>query len=220
MSISKTSLAVLVGTALTLSACTDPAQLGSQTDPKQNTKTGAIAGGILGAGIGAITGSSAKSAIVGAAAGALAGGAVGSYLDKQAADLRQELANDGITITNTGDRLIVSVPNDITFDTDSSSVRPALQSDLDKVAQNLLKYPESSVQIIGHTDSDGEAEYNQGLSVRRANAVADVVQAGGVPYNRISTIGRGEDDPIASNLNDTGKAQNRRVEIVVIPTNA
>ena len=220
MKFSRTASLVALGGILTLGACTDPAYL-NPDDPHAKAKQGALIGGLLGAGVGALTSDDDKGAtIIGsAAAGALVGGLIGNELDKQEAELRQQL-DDDITIVNTGDRLIVSVPNDITFDTDSYSVRPALQSDLDKVAQNLLKYPESSVQIIGHTDSDGAAEYNQGLSERRANAVADVIQAGGVPYNRISTIGRGEDDPIASNLNDAGKAQNRRVEIVVIPINA
>ncbi len=128
------------------------------------------------------------------------------------------MANDGITIVNTGDRLIVTVPNDITFDTDSSTVRPALRADLAKVGQNLVNYPNSDVQIFGHTDSDGDAAYNQGLSVRRANAVADVLQANGVNFGRITTVGQGENNPIASNLTPEGKAQNRRVEIVIVPS--
>ncbi|GAA6193379.1 OmpA family protein [Phaeobacter sp. NW0010-22] len=219
MTISKISLVAVLSATVALSACTDPATLGAQTDPKQNTKQGAIFGGLLGAGVGALANSSnpALGAVVGGAVGAGAGALIGNNLDQQAAELRQQLANDGITVTNTGDRLIVSVPNDITFDTDSYTVRPALRSDLEKVAQNLLRYPESNVQIIGHTDSDGDAPYNQGLSERRAGAVADVIQAGGVTYNRISTLGQGENDPIASNLNEAGKAANRRVEIVVIP---
>lgn len=206
---------------LVLSACTDPARLGVPDDPNQNTKQGAVIGGIVGAGVGALANSSdpGLGALAGAAVGAAAGGLIGNQLDKQAAELRQQLANDGITVTNTGDRLIVSVPNDITFDTDSAAVRSGLRSDLDKVAQNLLRYPDSSVQIIGHTDSDGDAGYNQGLSERRANAVADILQSGGVTYDRIVTIGRGEEEPIASNLTAEGKAQNRRVEIVVIPRN-
>lgn len=222
MTTSKLSLAALVCAGLTLSACTDPATLGQQSDPNQNTKQGAIIGGILGAGVGAIANDSnpGLGALAGAAIGAAGGGLIGNQLDRQAAELRQELANDGITVTNTGDRLIVSVPNDITFDTDSYTVRPALRSDLEKVASHLVRYPQSSVQVVGHTDSDGEADYNQGLSERRANAVADILQAGGVTYDRISSIGRGENDPIASNLTAEGKAQNRRVDIVVIPSNS
>lgn len=209
--------AVLIG-ALSLSACTDPARL-DPNDPQRNAKQGALFGGLLGAGIGAVSGAKNKTTAVlaGAAAGAIVGGALGAQLDKQEAELRAQLASDGITIHNTGDRLIVSLPNDITFATDSFEVRPALRSDINKVASHLLRYPDMDVQVIGHTDSDGDAAYNIGLSQRRANAVADILQAGGVSYDRIVTIGRGEAQPIASNLTEAGKAQNRRVEIVMIP---
>ena len=222
MTISKLPVAAGLSAILALGACTDPATLSSQTDPNQNAKQGALIGGLIGAGAGAIANDSDRGlgALTGAAVGAAAGGLVGNQLDRQAAELRQQLANDGITITNTGDRLVVSVPNDITFDTDSAAVRPALRSDLNKVAQNLLRYPNSAVQVIGHTDSDGDAAYNQGLSVRRANAVGDILQAGGVSYDRVQTIGRGEEQPIASNLTAEGKARNRRVEIVIVPRSA
>ncbi len=177
-------------------------------------------GGVIGAGVGAIANDSnpGLGALAGAAIGAAGGGLIGNQLDQQAAELRQQLANDGITVVNAGDRLIVTVPNDITFDTDSATVRPALRADLVRVGQNLVNYPNSNVQIIGHTDSDGDAGYNQVLSERRANAVADILQANGVSYARIATIGRGENQPIASNLTPEGKAQNRRVEIVVVPS--
>lgn len=220
MTISKFILAGGVCSAMALAACTDPGTLNIQSDPNQNAKQGAILGGLVGAGVGAIANNSnpGLGALAGAAIGAAGGGIIGNQLDQQAAELRQQLANDGITIVNAGDRLIVTVPNDITFDTDSSTVRPALRSDLVKVGQNLVNYPNSNVQIIGHTDSDGDAGYNQGLSERRANAVADVLQANGVSYNRITTIGQGENNPVSSNLTPEGKAQNRRVEIIVLPS--
>lgn len=221
MTMLKFSTATVLVAALGLSACTDYASVGDYNgDPKQNTKSGAIIGGILGASVGALSNSSNKGAAIlgGAVVGAAAGGAIGSSLDRQAAELRQTLANEDITIVNTGDRLIVSLPNDLTFATDSYTISSSVQSDLQKVADSLLRYPDSSIQVIGHTDSDGDASYNQGLSVRRADAVADQIQAGGVPYNRVQTLGRGEDQPVASNLTPEGKAQNRRVEIVVIPS--
>lgn len=196
-----------------------PASLDSSTDPNKNTKTGALIGGLLGAGIGAVSNSSNKTAAVlgGAALGAAAGGAIGYNLDQQEAELRQQLANQGITVVNTGDRLIVTFPNDITFDTDSYTVKSSLVPDLQTVASVMVKYPKSTIQVIGHTDSDGDATYNLGLSQRRANAVADILQANGVGYERLSVVGEGEANPIASNLTPEGKAQNRRVEIVVIP---
>lgn len=205
---------------LALGACTDPARLGTDNQPS-NTQTGAITGGLIGAGLGALLASnSTKGALIGAAAGALAGGAIGSNLDKQEAELRAQLASNDITIQNTGDRLVVTLPQDITFESDSTVVRASLRSDLGKVADSLLRYPDSSVEIIGHTDSDGAAAYNADLSLRRAGAVADVLQANGVTYDRLKTSGRGESQPVASNLTEEGKAQNRRVEIVVIPLNS
>ncbi|MBO9434694.1 OmpA family protein [Ruegeria sp. R13_0] len=220
MTISKFFLATGLCSAMALAACTDPGTLNLPADPNQNAKQGAVLGGLVGAGVGAIANNSNPllGAVAGGAIGAAGGGLIGNQLDKQAAELRQQLANDGITIVNAGDRLIVTVPNDITFDTDSATVRPALRADLVRVGQNLVNYPNSNVQIIGHTDSDGEASYNQGLSERRANAVADVLQANGVNYSRIVTIGRGEDNPVASNLTPEGKSQNRRVEIVIVPS--
>jgi len=210
---------VVLCAAFGLSACTDPARLSA--DGPTKTEQGALMGGLIGAGIGALAADSAgKGAIIGAAAGAIAGGVVGNHLDKQEAELRSQLASDGITIQNTGDRLIVSLPHDITFDSDSSTVQPGLRADLNRVADNLLRYPDSTVQIIGHTDSDGEAAYNVGLSRNRASSVADVLQSGGVTYDRLQTAGRGEEQPVASNLTEDGKAQNRRVEIVVIPVNS
>ena len=95
-----------------------------------------------------------------------------------------------------------------------------MRDDLLKVATSLNKYPDTTVQVLGHTDNTGSAGYNQQLSERRANAVADVLMEGGVPFARIQSIGRGEDQPIASNLNEDGRRQNRRVEIVILPNAA
>jgi outer membrane protein OmpA-like peptidoglycan-associated protein len=206
----------IVSAALFLGACNDPAQL-ANGNPNQNRNQGAIAGGILGAGLGAIVGNGAKGAMIGAVGGTIAGAAIGDRLDRQAAELRGQMTSDGITITNTGSTLVVSLPNGITFDTASYTVRSSLRPDLGRLAQHLLKYPDSTVRVIGHTDSDGSAAFNIGLSERRANAVADVLQADGVPFNRLQTIGRGEEEPIATNLTEEGKARNRRVEVVIIP---
>lgn len=203
---------------IALTACTSPEHLGG-ADPNKNARQGAILGGILGAGVGAIVSDDkAKGAIIGGALGAGTGAIAGNFLDRQEAELRQDLQNDDIQITNTGDRLIVTMPQDILFAVDSAVVNSGLRSDLLTVASSLQKYPESTVQVVGHTDNTGGAAYNQGLSERRANSVADVLQEGGVPFNRLQTFGRGEDQPIASNLSEEGRAQNRRVEIVILPT--
>lgn len=210
--------ATLGFTALT--ACTDPASVDG-TDPNRQTKQGALLGGAVGAAVGIITGDDPKerrqNAIKGAIIGGGAGAIIGNQLDKQEADLRRDLNNNDVSITNTGDRLIVSMPNNILFATDSDTLRSDLQRDLRTVASNLQAYPNSTIQVIGHTDNEGDAGYNQGLSERRAQSVAGILISSGVSSGRIQTYGRGEDQPIASNLTPEGRAQNRRVEIVILP---
>ncbi|SFT56294.1 OmpA family protein [Sedimentitalea nanhaiensis] len=218
MTLNHPLIAAVAAIAL-LGACNDPSRLGGPPDPNAKAKQGALIGAAGGAALSALTGGEGANLVLGAAAGAAAGGLIGNRLDKQATELRSQLANDGITVTNAGDRLIVSLPQDITFDTDSAAVRSSLRSELVKVANNLNNYPASRVQVVGHTDNTGDATYNLGLSLRRANAVADILQADGVRFDRISTSGRGEEQPLASNLTPEGRAQNRRVEIVVIPQN-
>ncbi len=203
----------LVTAATLLTACTNP-----QTGERSNARTGAI----IGAGLGGLLGLSRDGdapaeTIIGAAVGAAIGGAIGNELDKQAAELRQELGNDQVRIVNTGSELVVTMPQDILFAVDSAIVQPDLQTDLAILATNLQRYPNSIVQVLGHTDNTGAASYNQTLSTRRAAAVSAVLVANGVPQNRLQAIGRGEDEPIASNLDDVGRAQNRRVEIIIRP---
>ncbi|PSL18317.1 OmpA family protein [Shimia abyssi] len=212
----KFALSLCVASALTLTACTDPGYVagsGEERDAYRQTKTGAVIGGLFGAGVAAATDNNVA---IGAAVGAGVGAIIGSELDKQAAELREDL-DDEVRIENTGDRLILTMPQDILFDIDSYTVSSGLRDDLGKVATSLNKYPDTTVQVLGHTDNTGSAEHNQALSERRANAVADVLLEGGVPVQRIETIGRGEDQPIASNLDEAGRKQNRRVEIVILP---
>lgn len=198
-----------------LTACTDPAYVTADNGGNKAVN-GAIIGGILGAGLSAAT---KNDPLIGAAVGAGAGALIGNNLAKQEAELRAQL-DDDVRIENTGDRLILTMPQDILFDVDSANVSASLQDDLYKVATSLNQYPDTTVQILGHTDNTGSAAHNQGLSQRRANAVADVLMNGGVPFGRIEAIGRGEDQPIASNLDDAGRRMNRRVEIVILPNAA
>jgi outer membrane protein OmpA-like peptidoglycan-associated protein len=220
MTLMKFPLLVALTGTFVLAACTDPARLGG-TSNNPNTQQGALIGATAGAVLGALSqsdGNRADAALVGAVVGGALGAGVGYSLDKQEADLRAQLANEDVVITNTGDRLIVTLPQDILFATDSFAVRPDLQRDLNTVAGNLQAYPNSTIQIIGHTDSDGDADYNQGLSERRASSVSGVLLNAGVSPNRMQTVGRGENQPVASNLTPEGKALNRRVEIVILPT--
>ncbi|NDV98456.1 OmpA family protein [Salipiger sp. PrR002] len=211
----KTTVLLTLAGAMALSACTDV------NDPNRQAKNGvligALGGAVAGRAIGGNNSDAAKNALAGAAAGAIAGGLIGNNLDKQEAALRQQLGNN-VGITNTGDRLIVTMPQDILFATDSASLRPDLQGDIATVGRSLMEYPNTTVQVIGHTDSDGAAAYNQSLSQRRAAAVASLLMQQGVPSYRVQSIGRGEDQPIASNLTPEGKQQNRRVEIVILPS--
>ncbi len=201
---------------LFLAACDDP--MTGQTD---RTRTGALAGAAIGGVVGAGTGDGGLGrAAVGAGLGAAAGGLIGQQLDRQAEALRREMGDDRIAIQNTGEELIVTLPQEILFATDSAEVRPDLRRDLRAMAANLNRNPGSRVQVIGHTDSTGAAAYNQSLSERRANSVANVLRDAGVSNNRITAVGRGEDQPVATNLTTEGRAQNRRVEIIIRPTQA
>jgi len=201
---------------LGLAAC-EPAYL---QDPNQNrTRDGAIVGGMLGGFLGAISSDNnrGRNAVLGAAAGAALGGAIGYSLDQQAADLRASMANQDISIVNRGDHLMVTMPEGILFDTDSAAIRAGLQADLRAMARNLQEYRNSTVDVIGHTDNTGSAEYNQDLSARRASAVAGVLLEAGVDPARVRSFGRGENEPVATNLTPEGRQQNRRVEIIIRP---
>lgn len=207
--------------AIALSGCvTNTVTPGAPGQPTPNrTRDGAIVGGILGGFLGA-SGSDdnrGRNAVLGAAIGAASGAAIGNALDAQARDLRGSLSNDQILIENTGQSLIVTMPEGILFDIDSAAIRAGLQSDLRALARNLNQYPNTDVQVLGHTDNTGSAAYNQDLSLRRAQAVAGVLLEAAVSPSRVSSIGRGEGEPIASNLTPEGRRQNRRVEVIIRP---
>ncbi|WGH77569.1 OmpA family protein [Jannaschia ovalis] len=210
----KLPFAIAVSGVLGLTACVD-----TTTGEPNRTRSGALIGAGIGAAAGAIAGdgSRADEIAAGAIAGGLIGGAIGANLDRQAADLRRQLGDDRITIVNTGSELIVTMPQDILFATDSATLRPDLQSDIRALAGNLQQYPNTTVQVIGHTDNTGAAAYNQDLSERRARSVASVLINQGVSSRRVVSIGRGESQPIASNQTPAGRQQNRRVEIVITP---
>lgn len=218
MTLTKTLIAGGASALILVSAC---APLQDPNNPNRRTQTGALAGAATGALIGIARGDDAderrRGALVGAAIGAGGGALIGNILDRQEAELRQQLGNN-VGITNTGDQLIVTMPQDILFDVDSATLTGSLQNDLRTLAASLNRYPNSTVNVIGHTDSDGEAAYNQALSQRRAQAVSSVLINSGVAANRLNSVGRGEDQPIATNYTPEGKRQNRRVEIVITPT--
>jgi outer membrane protein OmpA-like peptidoglycan-associated protein len=207
-----------------LGACTTDTYNGSYYDdgtaPTQSrTTTGAVTGAMIGGLLGATADGDEKltKALAGAAVGGIIGGAIGNQLDKQAQELRRDLDTNGVSVVNTGSQLVVTMPQDVLFATDSAAVRPDLQRDLYTLAGSLNRYPNTTIEVIGHTDNRGDAAYNQRLSQNRANAVANVLIGAGVPRSRLVAYGRGEDQPIASNLTAEGMAKNRRVEFIIRP---
>ena len=218
---SKKILAALLIPTLAVSACNTSRGFDQNID-RTKTKQGAIIGGLVGA-VAGMSQSGDNSverkqrAVRGALIGAGLGAAIGNELDKQVAELQRDMNNNDVIIQNTGDRLIVTLPQDILFAVDSTHITPSLRSDLSVLAQNLINYPNSTIQIIGHTDNTGSADYNQSLSTERALAVSSILQQNGVPQFRIQSTGRGESQPIASILTPEGRAQTRRVDVVILP---
>jgi outer membrane protein OmpA-like peptidoglycan-associated protein len=215
----KTPVLFSVLAVMGLTACVDPNAY--PDDPNARAKNGAIMGGLIGAVAGASQDGDNRlgKAVVGGALGAALGGMIGASLDQQAADLRGSIGNSNISVVNNGSYLVVNMPQDVLFATDSATLRGDLTRDIKAVAANLIRYPNSTIEVIGHTDNSGSAAYNQDLSQRRAVSVANVLRESGVPNARLAAYGRGEDQPIASNLTPEGRAANRRVEIIIRPTN-
>ncbi|MBL4855825.1 MAG: OmpA family protein, partial [Idiomarina sp.] len=177
-----------------------------------NTQKGASIGAVTGALLGKGTGDHDKSRYVwGAAVGALAGGAIGSYMDKQEEEFREELADSGVKVIRDGDNLRLQLPSNITFATGSANISQSFNPVLDDVARVLKKYEKTTMLIEGHTDSTGSAEYNQQLSLNRANAVRNNLVGNGVDSRRVTTEGYGESMPVADNDTESGRQLNRRV---------
>ena len=204
--------------ALVLAACAPTTE--SVQGPDQNrTAQGAVAGALAGAALAALgpNDNERERALAGAAIGAAIGAGIGGRLDAQERALRQQIADNRIGIINTGQELIVRMPQDILFATDSADLSGGLAADLRALAANLNQFPQSNVVVVGHADSTGTEAYNQDLSERRARAVAGVLLGAGVAQSRLTAVGRGETDPIATNATPQGRAQNRRVDIIIRP---
>src|SRR5689334_4549405 len=177
--------------------------------PGKRTAMGAGAGAAIGAGIGAAAGGT-KGAVIGAGVGAIAGGSVGNYLDKQAQELKEV---DVAETQRTEDGILVNFKNDVLFDTDSAILKPEAVQELTKVGDILAKYPADRIRIEGNTDSRGPAPYNEELSLRRAEAVKNVLLSRGVKEEQMLVLGLGESKPVADNGSSSGRARNRRVEL-------
>lgn len=210
--------AIIALSATFLSACTttDPYTGEQKTS---NLATGAGVGAVAGALGGLVIGGGNKgrNALIGAGIGALAGGAIGNYMDNQEAELRAQLQGTGVSVTRMGDRIVLNMPSNITFASDQDQVIPPFYGTLDSVAIVLRKYDRSLIDINGHTDSTGSLAHNQALSERRAASVANYLGGRGLDQRRISTMGFGPSQPVASNGSPEGRAQNRRVEVLISP---
>ncbi|WP_336056236.1 OmpA family protein [Nitratireductor sp. CH_MIT9313-5] len=183
-----------------------------------NTAGGAALGALAGAGVGLLAGGDdRRNALIGAGIGALAGGSVGAYMDRQEAQLRSQLQGTGVSVTRQGNNIILNMPSNITFATDEANIQPAFYPTLNSVALVLKQYNQTLVDVVGHTDSTGDDGYNMDLSRRRASSVANYLMAQGAASQRFEVIGMGETQPIASNATPEGRAQNRRVEIQLVP---
>ena len=180
--------------------------------------TGALIGGATGALLGNAIGDDARSAIIGGAIGAAVGGTIAANMARQQQELDQQLAGTGVIVTNTGRELRVILPENVTFNTGSATIAGSFMPALREIARSMIAHPNSTVRIVGHTDTVGSAAYNMRLSEERALAVAGVLIRDGVIANRITSSGSGFYAPVASNATAAGRAQNRRVEILITPT--
>lgn len=207
--------------AILLAGCATSDPYGGQTQ-RSSTAMGTGIGAAVGAAAGALSGDGSTSrrdrALIGAAVGAAAGAGIGVYMDRQEQQLRDNLQGSRIEIDRRGDDIVLNMPSGVTFGFDSAELTSEALSSLNEVANVLTQYQDTRVNIAGHTDSTGEANYNQQLSERRAQAVGSYLTQNGVSSARLNTSGYGATQPVASNDNEQGRAQNRRVEITLSPT--
>ncbi|ENY72731.1 OmpA family lipoprotein [Aeromonas diversa] len=213
----KTLVPVLALT-IAVSGCTTNPYTGEEQTAK--AVWGSLAGAAAGAAVGALSSSKGdrkKGILTGVAAGAALGGGIGYYMDVQEAKLRDKLRGTGVSVTRSGDQLILNMPNNVTFDSSSAQLKPAGANTLSGVAMVVGEFDKTRLNVVGHTDSTGSRDLNMRLSQQRADAVANQLIASGVAGSRIATTGVGPSQPVASNSTAEGKAQNRRVTITLTP---
>jgi outer membrane protein OmpA-like peptidoglycan-associated protein len=217
------ALLTALAAATVVSGCyTNDAYTGNRK--VSNTAKGAGIGAAIGAVAGILSGPDArahrKNALIAAGVGALAGGAVGQYMDRQEAKLRSQLQGTGVSVTRNGDTITLNMPGNITFKTDSADLNASFYNVLNSVSLVLKEYDKTILEVAGHTDNTGSDQYNQALSERRAQSVAQYLESHGVNAQRVMTVGAGETRPIASNDTAEGRQANRRVELSLEPITA
>jgi outer membrane protein OmpA-like peptidoglycan-associated protein len=214
---------LFIGTTLLalLAGCASPNPYDEQGAGGTGNRTAKYGG--LGALAGAVAGAAidhdnrGKGALIGAAVVGAASAGYGYYADRQEAELRRSMEGTGVEVQRQGDDIKLIMPGAITFATDSAEIASGFYAPLNSLASSFKQYQQNSIEIVGHTDSTGSHAHNMSLSQRRAQAVADYLVAQGVPLARLSTRGAGPDQPVASNATDSGRAQNRRVEVNLRP---
>lgn len=211
---SKLAMAGALSALILTSACTTDPVTGQQTISRGGK--GALAGGVGGALLGGLIGGN-TGALIGAGVGSIAGGGIGSYMDKQERELRQATQGTDIEVQREGDEIKLTFPDTITFDFNSAVVKPEMRGQLQEVAKVLNSYPSTVIGVFGHTDNVGSSAANQTLSERRAESVAGSLESFGVARARMQPRGFGYTQPVASNDTPEGRAQNRRVEIRIVP---
>jgi outer membrane protein OmpA-like peptidoglycan-associated protein len=174
---------------------------------------GTAAGGAAGAVIGRASGNTAMGAVIGATVGGVSGAIIGNQMDKQAAEIKKEVP--GVNVERVGEGIVIEFTSDVLFGFDASNLKTAAKENLDKLIGILNKYPDTNIEIHGHTDSKGSLDYNQALSERRASAVSAYLSSNDIKSQRLTTIGFGENKPIYDNETTEGRAHNRRVEFAI-----
>ena len=189
----------------------------SMNKTQQGAVIGAGTGAVVGGVIGNQTGSTTRGAIIGAVIGGAAGGIIGHQMDQQAKELQQNIP--GARVERVGEGIHVTFESGLLFGFDSAAIRGDARHNLDELARSLNRYPDSDLMVVGHTDATGTWDYNQSLSERRAQSAASYLYSRGVD-RRIETLGRGEAEPVATNEEETGRQQNRRVEVAIYASKA
>jgi outer membrane protein OmpA-like peptidoglycan-associated protein len=212
---------IALGMACTFAVgCTtiDPA---TGTASRTNARTGALTGAVIGGLLGCATNTDecGENALIGAAVGGAVGAGAGEYMRRQQLELQEQLSGTGVGIQREGDNIRLIMPGDVTFSTGQATIEPSFYPVLNDVAQVFLNFPATRVNITGHADSVGDEQYNMDLSLQRSTAVGNYLVSRGVAPQRVFAYGAGETQPVASNDTDGGRAQNRRVEILLIPAN-